>query len=474
MSNNSPMMHRVKRGRFNRRLPSLPRKGRIRFVFAVLLVFGIIRIGPPLVRRFELPALVSARDTSTDTSGVLTGTTKKKSKKALPVDINALLLSHPEYVTENNLPVFDGRDSLTLYTSIDSTLQASLFRLISRYHPLYGGIVALDPVSGRILALVSYTGDSMPEPEGNICLNASFPAASVYKTITAAAAIELAGFSAACSLQHRGRSHTLYHSQLKRELDWSVDLTFAQAYSRSINAVFGRIGIYELGSAKLLDISHRFGFNRSLPGELSCAVSRVFTPDSTFELAELASGFNQRTTISPLHGALIAAGISQKGLMPVPTFIDSIVRSRDHTVSYIRNSQSWLNPVRAATALELQKMMYSVVRYGTAAKQFRTLRNSRWFDEFTYGGKTGSVDKDGVGRVDWFIGYAVHPQKTDERIAIGAVTVHGAYWTVHSSYLAAEAIRYYLKALQDRKAEQEKSMAAATVTDTSSSRTATP
>lgn len=474
MTNNSPMMYRVKRGRSDRRFPTLPRKGRIRLLLAVFFILGIIRIGPPLLKKFELPAQASANDTALK---VPAASAKKQKKNALisPSPLVATLMKgNPSWTPENRTPVFDGRDSLLLCTSIDSSLQAYLSRLMHRYHPLYGGIVALNPVSGRILAMVSYIGDSMPAPEVNLCLTSSFPAASVYKTITAAAAIELAGFSAVCSVEHRGRNHTLYKSQLAENLEYSVSISFDKAYARSINAVFARVGIYELGAPKLYRFSDRFGFNHAPPGDLPCEPSRIFMPDSQFELAELASGFNQRTTISPLHGALIAAGIAQKGLMPVPTLVDSIIRLSDSTVRYRRTDRSWLNPVKASTALELQKMMHSVVKYGTAAKQFRTLQRSSWFDEFNCGGKTGSVDKDGTGRVDWFIGFAEHPQRIDERIAIGAVTVHGAYWTVHSSYLAAEAIRYYLKALQEHKAEQEKMIAAANSTDTTSSRTATP
>jgi hypothetical protein len=95
--------------------------------------------------------------------------------------------------------------------------------------------------------------------------------------------------------------------------------------------------------------------------------------------------------------------------------------------------------------------MESVATIGTARKHFKDIHNSPRFDAFSYGGKTGSVDKDGIGRVDWFIGYAAHPELSDERIAIGAVTAHGAYWTVHSSYLAAEAMRFYLRNLQKEK-----------------------
>ncbi len=465
MNSDSPMMHRVKRSRTFLRLPTLPRKGRIRIILVILFATFFVRFSPAIVQKIQLPVSAAVQDTTLQPTTAANkahqearqethnkARNKARKNMILTNDVTRLL---SEYSTtcfsQNSATVVDEKDSLTVFTSIDTGLQAYIGKLMDRYHPLYGALVALDPFTGRILALASYTNDSSPQFGGNLCLRSLFPAASIYKTITSAAAIEYAGFEAGCMVEHRGRNHTLYHSQLKPELDWANDLTFSQAYSRSINAVFGRIGMYELGREVLLDYSNRFGFNTPLPGELSCEISRVMVPDSLFDLAELASGFNQKTTLSPLHGALIAACIAGNGAMPVPTIVDSIVRQRDNATRYAAERSIWRYPVDQATAREMQSMMYAVAATGTASKHFRDIRNSRRFDDFIYGGKTGSVDKDSTGRVDWFIGFAVHPEKIDERIAIGAVTVHGAYWTVHSSYLAAETIDRYLRKIQERK-----------------------
>jgi peptidoglycan glycosyltransferase len=452
MISDSPMMHRVKRKRPFRFLSQLPRKGRIRFILVMFLGVFIVGLGPPFIQRLELPSSASARENDTASSGTLEGAEKNSHVEIFPAaDVAQLLLDNPVCLSYNRIAAIFENESLTVVTSTDTALQRYLMKLMDRYHPLYGGLVAIDPHSGRILALVSYVNDSMPDPGGNLCLRALFPAASVFKTITAAVAIESAGYTADCSVEHRGRTSTLYRSQLKAELDGAVDLTFAEVYARSINAAFGRIGIHFLGSVTLIDAAEAFGFTIRLPGDLHCAVSQISAPDSEYILAELASGFNQTTTLTPLHGALIASCIAENGAMPVPSLLDTIVRDRDGAVQHVAEQRTWLRPITPATACELQQMMHAVVKYGTAAKQFRIIRNSRRFDDFMYGGKTGSIDKDGIGRVDWFVGYAVHPQKIDERIAVAVLTVHGAYWTVHSSYLAAEAMRTYLKSRQEQK-----------------------
>ncbi|MBN1308786.1 MAG: hypothetical protein JXA18_12760 [Chitinispirillaceae bacterium] len=452
MNSNSPMMRRVKRGGAFRYFHSLPRKGRIRFVLVLLLCALFIRFGPPVVRKLELPTPASARENDSTTADEVPPVKKKSRSTRVPPDsVAQLLFDNPVCLSYNRITAFFEEESLMVYTSTDTALQHYLMKLVDRYCPLYAAMVAIHPASGRILSLVSYRNDSMPDQGGHLCLRAVFPAASIFKTVTAAAAIEYADFTAGCTVEHRGRTSTLYRSQIKQELDGAIDLTFSQAYARSINSVFARIGMYHLGSPVLLDVGAAFGFNTRLPGELTCDISRVFAPEIEYQLAELASGFNQKTTLSPLHGALIASCIAEDGTMPVPSLLDSIVRNHDGTVRYVAEKRIWRRPIGSSTARELQSMMKAVVTYGTAAKEFRGIRKSRRFGEFVYGGKTGSIDKDGIGRVDWFVGYAVHPKRVDERIAVCALAVHGAYWTVHSSYLAAEAMRFYLQSVQEQK-----------------------
>jgi cell division protein FtsI/penicillin-binding protein 2 len=457
MSSDSPMMHRVQRPRKKRRFPSFPRKGRIRFVLALLLIVGLYKFGPALVQKISLP---SSNDKQVTSASLLSQPTSlKKTTPDLKLsikDIRILLSQHPSLYTRKRQYLLKDNDSLLVYTSIDTTLQKYMAKLMRRYRPLYGALIALNPSTGRVLTVVSYSNDSMPSLDGNLCFRSLFPSASVFKTVTAAAAIEFAGYTSRCMVEHKGRSHTLYQSQIARELAWSVDLTFAQSYARSINAVFARIGMYEIGTNKLLDISTKMGFNVPFPGEIPCDKSVVFTPVTTFNLAELASGFNQATTISPLHGALIAATITENGAAPIPTLIDSVKNVKIDSTVYNRTTNQWIQAIQPSTAKEIQTMMHTVVKRGTAHKQFRYIRNSPRFEAYHYGGKTGSVDKDNIGRVDWFVGYAKHPHYTDERIAVGVVTVHGAYWTVHSSYLAAEAFRKYLRTEQKKRERLER------------------
>jgi cell division protein FtsI/penicillin-binding protein 2 len=322
--------------------------------------------------------------------------------------------------------------------------------LLKQYHPKYGALVALEPASGRVLALVSYTRDTEPSLGDNLFARSLYPAASVFKTITAAAAIEKGNMGPDSKMPLAGRRYTLYRFQLKEDLAAYDPVSLTDAYSYSINPVFGRIGVYVLGPALIREYFEKFGFNSRIPFELDneMPVAEISDKDSAVAVAEIASGFNQKTKMSPLFGALIAAGVSEKGKMPVPFFVDSVTCG-DSCVIYRAVPRLWRVSMRESTASKLRGMMESVVRYGTAKSSFRYIKHSAYFDDIDYGGKTGTVDEDKLGKVDWFVGFAAHPTDPRQRIAVGIVTVHDQYWTVHSSYIGAEIFRKYIRQLQN-------------------------
>jgi len=108
---------------------------------------------------------------------------------------------------------------ITAFTTIQPQLQEQMISLFKRYAPLIAAGVVLDAQSGAVLAMANYTkGDAgrvlLPDGEDNYCLYAGFPAASLIKIITAAAALEKKGFTQTQTLPVSGRYHTLYRSQL--------------------------------------------------------------------------------------------------------------------------------------------------------------------------------------------------------------------------------------------------------------------
>nr|MCU0609506.1 penicillin-binding transpeptidase domain-containing protein [Chitinispirillaceae bacterium] len=341
--------------------------------------------------------------------------------------------------------MMSGRDSIVACYSLDTALQNFANKLLRQYRPRYGAGVVMDPSSGRVLALIEYRQEGLPSIGNRLFLRSIFPAASVYKTITASTVIDKSNWTSQTMVPVTGRSSTLYKFQLKRDIEPWKEIPLEEAFAESNNPVFARLGMHFAGRRSLEEYSARFGFNTAIPFELATDSSHVSVPDdSTYAMAELASGFNRETMISPLHGALIASAMVMGGSMPCPHLVDSVVRI-DGRVLYKSEPSTWRTPVSPATAAEMRAMMQRVVMKGTAKKSFCALNRSAWSRELDYGGKTGSIGEDSLGKIDWFIGFAGGRGTNEPKLAVGIVTVHGDCWTVHSSYIGAEIFRKYLR-----------------------------
>jgi cell division protein FtsI/penicillin-binding protein 2 len=335
-------------------------------------------------------------------------------------------------------------DTLLFSLSVDTALQKYAASMFRQYRPRYAAAAAVDPSTGRVLALASYANAGEPMDGSGLYLRNCFPAASVFKTVVAAAAVEKGRMHGKTPIEHFGRNHTLYTSQLQKVLKVSRDITLEDAYAYSVNPVFARIALFNVNKDVISEYGRRFGFNEAVPFEYDVDISEMFSPDTGFSVAEFASGFNRKTTITPLFGALLAGAVCEGGVIFEPTVVDSVRSVKGDSCLYARRAKVWRRAVKEQTAAELRGMMSKVTHYGTARNTFRQLRDSPRYNAFEFGGKTGSVNQVGLGRVDWFVGFARNPNDKKQRIAVGVVTTHGDYWTVHSSYIAAELIKKYI------------------------------
>lgn len=460
MNKRSLMLRRIRRG-YSKGLGKIPRKGRIR----VILALGIIAVAVLVLKNrggrsggdsLDTPPPsdsatgkhAAAPSAETDDKTVLRAPRSVGKAEMKHEDVVELLRRFPPRLSRTRDTLEFSKHPVVIHYALDTALQALGRKLFKRYHPKYAAAVAITPADGRVVGLMSYTRDDVRELEGNLACRTLFPAASIFKTVTAAAAVERGGLAPDTPLKHVGRNHTLYNFQLEKDLENFTEISLRKAYAYSINPVFGRIGIFRVGCRLLKEYGARFGFLCNIPFDLETEISSLNSCDSSFALAELASGFNTGTTLSPLLGALLACAICDNGIIQRPVLVDSITDAGNRKTRYQARPTPWKSAVSPATAEALRDLMRSVARFGTARSAFKYVKRSYRFKNIEYGGKTGSVNKDGLGKVDWFTGFARHPSDTAQRLAVAVVTVHGAYWTVHSSFLGAEIIRHRLRNIQ--------------------------
>ena len=334
-----------------------------------------------------------------------------------------------------------GGRSLIVESSLDQDLQDYITDLLQKSKTLKAAAVVLKPDDGRILAMVSY------DTEGNgesLCLKADFPAASLFKIVSAAAALEQAGFTPEQMVYFNGYKHTLYKNQLKQKRGkYTSKISFKRAFGSSINPVFGKLGIYDLGRQVMIDSAEKFFFNRSIPFDFPVAKSLVEVPDDDFGLAEIATGFNKTTVISPLHAALLASVVANDGVMMKPWLVKRVLQE-DSEVLYQNKLDKMTHSISRETAQDLKILMRETVMHGTCRKSFRRLRRKKAFKGVELGAKTGTInDRTDQFKYDWVTAYVLPPDRA-KGICIAVLGVHGEKLGIRAGKIARIIINHYL------------------------------
>ena len=313
----------------------------------------------------------------------------------------------------------DGR-KFRIDTSLDINLQDFLLKKLNLDTSRCIGIVGMDPATGKVLSMVSF---DKTDPSNNPCVDSRFPAASIFKIVSASAVVEKCGLNPDSKLSYNGRKHTLYKSQLKdRKNRYTNRITFRDSFAQSVNPVFGKIGALYLGKNTLEKYAEAFDFNKSIDFEIKIAPSSVNLSDEPYQWAEVACGFNNKTKISPLHGAMMASAIINQGSIMEPTVVEQIINEKGEII--YRNRLVTINQaITPRTSEILNNLMAATIRYGTCKKAFRGYRKDKILSKLNIGGKTGSIDnKSHNARYDWFVGFA-EEKEGPRKIALSIMTV---------------------------------------------------
>ena len=331
-------------------------------------------------------------------------------------------------------------DAVVRY-NIEPEVKEYIDSLLQKYQPDYAAVVAIQPDTGRILALSSFVRGQ--ESFGNLAVHSEFPAASIFKIITAAAAIDQGIANPKTTYQYNGKNTSLYKKNVLRHKKnkWTRETSLSYAFARSINTVFGRIGVFDVGGTRLAEYAEYFGFNKSFPLDISVESSKTrFDPANEWAIAEAASGYTNTTTISPLHAAMMVSAIVNDGVMIEPSLIE-FAHHPDGPLLYESNQNSY-QTVESETAQNMRVLMRETVKKGSARKSFRGFFKGN-YAKLDVGGKTGSLSGNNPkGRTEWFVGYG---DSGFDRVVIAAVVVNKEKWRVKPSYLARKIIEEYFK-----------------------------
>lgn len=302
-----------------------------------------------------------------------------------------------------------------------------------------GAVVALEPSSGRILALVSTPGfdpnalavhstaeaaaqyRALEEAPGNpLRSNATqerYAPGSTFKLVTAAAALESGSYTADTPVPSPERLTLPQTSATIGNFGGGScggeQVTLADALRTSCNTAFAGLGM-TLGEDALRTQAERFGFldaDLTVPLEV---VESVFPSElDPPTLAQSAIG-QRDVQATPLQMAMVVSAIANGGRLMTPYLVDT-VRAADLTVVSTTKPKVYSDAVSAATANALTQMMVGVVESGTG-------RSAR-IDGVQVAGKTGTAQTvQGQPPHAWFTAFA---PADAPRVAVAVLVENG-------------------------------------------------
>ena len=301
------------------------------------------------------------------------------------------------------------------YPHRDPELSLKLQRLLEDYRVPEGAVVVLDTQSGEVVGLA---GVRNSRKDLSVAFEAKWPAASLFKTVTASALLK-AGKTPTKSCYNVGYRR-INQSDLKRSGGRTcADLTLA--YGRSYNIHFGQWAKRWLSPSKLEEEARNLGFGAKswVPGHKAAALD---LPEATVDFANTAAGFGD-AAMSPYQAAMISTAIGNAGKVKV----------RNHRTGELKETRRLFS---TAVAAKLHDAMKATVTRGSARKAFKA-HGKPALGSGGAAGKTGSLMADGHD-LTWFSGFA---PANEPRYSVAVMIANDPTWHVKAPYVAREALR---------------------------------
>jgi penicillin-binding protein A len=334
--------------------------------------------------------------------------------------------------------------------TIDPELQELAYQELSASSTGRGSVVALNPQTGEILAMAtspSFDPNNIDEnypdlanaddaPLVDRATQSLYPPGSVFKVITAAAALE-AGVSPEEEFFDSGAyelpGYTVHNFQGK---DYG-EVTFTRALAYSINVVFAKIAVTIVGAEPLTEMALNFGFGDpydDFPIPVSGSSVNSLPPDqwTTGTLAQTAFGQGEVQTNS-FEMALVAAAIANDGKMVEPRIVRE-VRSPDGIILDKPTPSISRRALPADTAATLNEMMQQVIIQGGLTEAE--------IEGVKVAGKTGTAESGNGLPHSWWITFA---PADDPEIAMCVMIENGGRADRGALPVAARLMRAYLE-----------------------------
>jgi penicillin-binding protein A len=331
-----------------------------------------------------------------------------------------------------------------------------------------GGVVALNPSTGAILAMASYPSydpnllathngtqlntvdekllNENPSPLINNATQMTLPPGSTFKIVTSSAwfaqdatRTPQSDVNSPTTLTLPQTSNVLHNDNDEACGNGSGTTTIEDAFAQSCDTTFGNLGM-DLGGTALKNTADAYGFSSSLniPG-LTVAPSQYVIPPSLALTAYSAIG-QFSDTATPLQEAMFASAIADNGTLMKPYLIQQVT-APDLAVVDGATPTQLSQPVSPAVANNVKQMMIAVVQQpdGTGYAFNENIEGG-----LEIAGKTGTA-QNGVNAsgLDDAVFTAFAPAN-NPKIAVGVMIKGGGYGAAAAAPIAVSVIKAYL------------------------------
>jgi len=333
-----------------------------------------------------------------------------------------------------------------------------------------GGVVAINPSTGAILAMASYPSydpnklashdvntvtnydksllRQSPSPLLNNAAQTTLPPGSTFKIVTSSAWLTQDTTRNTNSMVYSPQVLTLPQTTNKLHNDAGEicgnagvngQTTIIQAFALSCDTTFGNLGM-QLGGGALKSMAEKFGMNDTnlnIPGVTVAPSQYVLPPSQPLTAFSAIGQFSD--TASPLQEAMFAAAIANGGTLMKPYLIQQVTAS-DLAVVQSTAPSALSQPVSSAVANNVKQMMVAVVQQGTASAF-----NSGNENGLQIAGKTGTAQNNlnGVSANPDAVFTAFAPAD-NPKIAVGVIVQGAGYGATAAAPIAVAVIKAYL------------------------------
>ena len=303
-----------------------------------------------------------------------------------------------------------------------------------------GAVVAIEPRTGRILALVSKPGfdanllavhsgnqsqtnySALLTDKNRPLINRAiagdlYAPGSVFKLVVASAALESGKYSPSTLIDNPVTftlpgTKTVIHNSGEGKCGGAKKVTLAQALKLSCNIPFAQVGI-ALGQDAIRAQAQKFGFGDIVKIPMSVTAS-VYPTNMDASQTGLSAFGQFDVRVSPLQIAMISATIANGGMAMQPTLIDSITTANLQVLSAPKPTE-YGRAISATTAERVKSMMVAAVASGVSSNGA--------IKGISVAGKTGTAQNGPKQPYTlWFTGFA---PADDPKVAVAVVIEDG-------------------------------------------------